>query len=163
MDEPRRTAEMSRSMKIKAALATSAFCAMTVAIIDCSHRDSGVGDLQLELKVSTTSEIKTIDYQVSGNGITPVTVALDVAKCTVASGVVSGLRAGKAYTVALSGTSTDGAVTCAGDTQVDVKEGKTAQANVVLQCSDTKGRGVVSITGTFDNCPIVASYTASVI
>ena len=154
---------MTRLAVVKAVAACAAVFGLTAVVADCSHRNapSNTGSVQLALKLSSTTSIDSVDYLISGNGIVPITASIDVSKFNTASALVSGIPAAKGYSVELDATSTNGAVSCAGTTNVDVVEGNTTQANIVLQCSDSRGTGAVTITGSFDNCPVVTSYMAT--
>ena len=77
-----------------------------------------------------------------------------------ASVTVRGIPAGKKYEVQLDASTSDGTVTCAGSIEVDVTGGKTSEAAVNMQCSDTRSTGTVSISGTFDNCPAITAAAA---
>lgn len=153
---------MKRAAVLKTVLAATGMLGLAMAIVDCSHRSASAhtGSVQFALKLSSGAEIKTVDYLITGNGIAPITGSIDVSKFNVASALVSGVRAGNGYSVELEAASVDGKITCAGGADVNVMEGKTAQANIVLQCSDTKPTGSVTVTGTFDNCPVISSLVA---
>lgn len=135
------------------------------AAVSCSGKKpdpSNLGTVGLEVVVSPGVEIHSVSYRVSGNGITPITGSIAVADpgATV-SILLSGIPAGTGYTVELSGTSTDGQTRCAGSATFAVVAGQTTSVTVALQCRGTQGTGAVLVNGTFNNCPILTSYTAA--
>jgi len=154
---------VTRGAVLKAAVVGVALSGLTLGIVDCSQRDAptGIGTVQFGLKLSSGAQIDTVGYLISGNGIPPITGTFDVSRFNTVTSQVTGIPAGKAYKVELSATSVDEKVTCTGSTMVDVAGGMTAQANVAMQCSDNQGAGSVTINGSFDNCPIVTSFTAT--
>jgi len=153
---------MSRSTILKGALVGATLFASGMAILDCTDQDpkSKDGSVKLDLRVSSTAKIDTISYLVSGNDITPLTGQIDVSKSMTATATVRGIPAGKKYQVQLDASTSDGTVTCAGSSDVDVAAGKTAQVTINMQCSDTRSTGTLNINGTFDNCPAVTAAAA---
>jgi hypothetical protein len=153
---------MSRSAILKGALVGATLFASGMAILDCTDRDpkTNDGSVKLDLRVSSTAKIDTISYLVSGNDISPLTGQIDVSKSMTATATVRGIPAGKKYQVQLDASTSDGLVTCAGSSDVDVTAGKTAAVTINMQCTDTRNTGTVSINGTFDNCPGVTAAAA---
>ena len=151
---------MTRSAILKGALAGAILFASGIAIVDCSHREANNGAMKFDLKVSTSAQIYVVTYMISGNGIAPVSGSIDVSKTMTASTTVQGIPAGKKYQVQLDAATGDELVTCTGSTEVDVIAGKTSNANVIMQCSDTRSTGTVTIKGKFDNCPTITSFVA---
>ena len=126
----------------------------------CSRREADSrGSIALGLKLSTGAEIATVSYRISGNGLIPLTGTIDVSVFSMATTVVSAIPAGKGYLAELSAVSSDTKTTCAGQATFDIVAGQTAEAKVGLQCHGPgDGNGGVSVTGTFDNCPMLTSY-----
>ena len=153
---------MSRATILKGALVGATLFASGMAILDCTDHDpkSKEGAVKLDLRVSSTAKIDSISYLVSGNDITPLTGQIDVSKTMTATATVKGIPAGKKYQVQLDASTSDGTVTCAGSSDVDVAANKTAQVTINMQCTDTRSTGTVSINGTFDNCPSVTAAAA---
>lgn len=152
---------MTRKTILRGALASAFMFASWVVISDCTDHNPVAthGSVKLDLRVSSSANISVINYLVSGNGLVPpLTGAIDVSKSMTAAATVRNVPAGKKYLVQLDGESGD--VTCAGSVEVDVLPGKTSQATIVLQCSDSRSTGTLSISGTFDNCPAVTSFAA---
>jgi hypothetical protein len=140
-------------------------------IAGCSSGASGPGDrpvafndtgtVAFELTLPGGETITTVSWQVlSGTSIVQRGVA-NVANSQTASFLVSAL-AGGSYTIGLTGTSTDGTVTCAGSGTFSVTPRQTAQVSVALQCSTAASdEGSVAVTTTLNNCATWQSLAAS--
>src|SRR5262249_18734431 len=108
------------------------------------------------------AEFATVLYQITGNGIVPITGTIDVTNETRPTAFVSGIPAGSGYLVTMTAASTDGLVHCTGSTNVTVVASQTAAAVVVLQCPRGGDRGgFAAITGRLDNCPVITGVSAT--
>ena len=125
--------------------------------VNCSKKsDDDVGSVGFALTLpGSGATISTVNYTISGNGITPIMGSIDVSApgTTTATALVSGLPAGM-YTVSMTAMSSDGQ-NCTGSTPFTVQAGQTAMANVVLQCTRTRTTGSVAINGRIDQCPFI--------
>ena len=156
----------SRAMLL--GLATVLVAGATVS--SCSRRQPGdrnvngnVGSIGLAIQLAGGATVNTVSYEITGNGITPIRGSIPVSDpgATV-SVLVNGIPAGTGYRVDLTATSTDGRTTCAGSATFNVVAAQTTAVAVVLQCRGPgAGTGSASITGTFNNCPFLTSYSAS--
>jgi hypothetical protein len=130
--------------------------------IACSRQPSGDGVGQMTMAVTLTANVavNTVNYQVSGNGIMPITGSIDVTSLLHPTAFVSGIPVGSGYAVALDAMSVDGKSTCHGMGTFSVAVGQTAMVNVTLACRGV-GSGSVLVGGRFDNCPFVASASST--
>ena len=131
--------------------------------VNCSKKaDDDVGSVGLALTLpGSGATINTVNYTITGNGITPIMGTIDVSApgTTTATALVSGLAPGM-YNVAMTAMSSDGQ-NCMGSTPFTVVAGQTAMANVVLQCTRTRTTGSVAIGGRIDQCPFITGVSAS--
>ncbi len=72
---------------------------------------------------------------------------------------VGDLPTGSGYTIALSATTTDGSLSCAGSATFAVASGATTPVSVVLSCSAFADAGNVAITATTQVCPSIAGIS----
>jgi hypothetical protein len=122
-----------------------------------------LGTARLAIMTSPGVNIATVNYTISGNGITPRTGTIAVSNpgATV-SVLVSGIPAGMGYIVELTATSTDGNTMCSGTSMpFAVVAGQTTLVSVRLDCRAGNNNGSVSVNGVFNNCPAINSYTAA--
>jgi hypothetical protein len=72
------------------------------------------------------------------------------------------VAAATGYTITLSGTSTNGAVTCSGASSPPfaVTAGNETIVNVLVTCTTPNVSGSVEVNATLQNCPTVATLTA---
>jgi hypothetical protein len=101
-------------------------------------RSDAVGSLGMALTLPGGESINSINWVITGpNGastaVTQGTVNLQ--NSLSVSFVVSNIPAGSNYTIALSGTSVDGTVTCAGAVQFDISARATTSVSDLLQCN----------------------------
>jgi hypothetical protein len=70
--------------------------------------------------------------------------------------------AASGYTITVSGTSTDGVLTCSGSsvTPFTVVPGIETIISVLVTCTEANHAGSVEVNGTLQNCPIVGTLTA---
>ena len=123
---------------------------------------SDVGSISLALNLSPSVVVGAVQYSLTGNEIVPIAGVIDVmspgATPTVAIG---GVRAGVGYLVELQAQSVDGQTSCDGTGTVDVVAGLTSSVTVIMQCRGPATDGQVVVSGGFNNCPHLTSYTGS--
>ena len=123
---------------------------------------------------SQAGTVNSIKWTITGNGVTR-SADLDVSKSLTASAQIGGLSAGNGYLLALSGKSTDGKVSCAGQANFDVVVGHVTKLSLNLTCQVvgpvqngtsiagsvawTAGATVQTIPG--DVCPALDSISAT--
>jgi hypothetical protein len=154
---------MIRKAASKIMILAAATLASGAIAINCSKKadSEDVGSVGLALTLPGGGIINTVNYTISGNGITPIMGMIDVSApgTTQATALVSGLLPGM-YNVAMTATSSD-MQSCTGMAPFTVVAGQTAMANVTLQCSRTDGHGSVAITGRIDQCPLITSISST--
>src|SRR4029077_13906373 len=126
--------------------------------VNCSKKSDkdDIGSVGLALVLPGGGIVNTVNYTISGNGITPIMGMIDVSApgTTQATALVSGLAPGM-YTVTMKATSGGGQM-CTGTSPFTVAAGQTAMANVTLLCSTVSPTGSVAINGRIDQCPFIS-------
>jgi phospholipase C len=106
-----------------------------------------------------------VGWTITGpNGAATVvqTGTVSVGNSTTVSFLVGGIPPGSNYLITLSGTSTDGTVTCAGSSTFSVTSRTTTNVSVTLQCNSRPSEaGSVMVTANTFNCGTVNSLSAS--
>ena len=119
-----------------------------------------VGKMNLKLTLGEGSEVDEIGYEVTAPDIEPITGALNVSGITGPFGaVIAGIPAGAARTLTLTAAAENG-VACEGTVVFDVEADSTTSVSIVLSCSGEGGRGSVSVDGSVELCPVIASVSA---
>jgi hypothetical protein len=129
-----------------------------------SSDGGAVGSVGLNLSLPAGQSIEVVSWTISGpNGA--ASVVQSGAAHSQGSGfsfLVGGIPAASNYRVALSGTATDGSVTCTGATPFDVASRTTTQVTLLLACSvSTAGAHVTLVNGTSFNCAAANGIASS--
>jgi hypothetical protein len=122
-----------------------------------------VGALGMELTLPGGESINSVHWVITGpNGASTVVTQgnVNVQNSLTVSFVVSNLPAGSNYTIALSGTSNDGTVTCAGAVQFDISARATTSVSDLLQCNAAISEaGSLAIVGQAYSCAAWSGVT----
>src|SRR5579883_890300 len=125
----------------------------------------GTGTVGMDLTLPGGAVINTVNWTVTGpNGASTVvqTGSVAVGNSSSVSFLVGGIPAGAGYSIALSGQSTDGSVTCSGSSAFNVTARTTTNVSVQLQCSSAAAdAGSALVNGSTFNCAAWNSATAS--
>ncbi|MFW6067320.1 MAG: hypothetical protein ACOC97_03210 [Myxococcota bacterium] len=121
-----------------------------------------MGSIDLELEIAPGIEIDEVDYEITGNDITPITgvIPVDAFGSTI-SAHVGGIPEGEGYTVTLTATTIDGEIDCAGSAMFDVVADEASNVSVVMFCGDVDPFGSVVINGEVNLCPIISSFSVA--
>ena len=123
------------------------------------------GTVGMRLTLPGGEQLNSVGWTITGpNGAATVvqTGTANVQNSQTVSFLVAGIAAGNGYTIALSGQSVDGAVTCAGSGQFNVVARTTVNVAVALQCATAGSEaGSVLVTGNTFNCATANAITAS--
>jgi len=120
-----------------------------------------LGDLALGLTLPDGSEVTSVNYVVSKDGVEVRTGALAVGSDGRATGTLSGFEPGTGYRVVLTAPR-DGGLACSGQSGLfTVVADMTANVDVVLQCDNLTVDGNIAINGQFNVCPKVTSTSVS--
>ncbi|HEY3256381.1 MAG TPA: hypothetical protein VGJ91_20620, partial [Polyangiaceae bacterium] len=122
-------------------------------------QDGQVGALGLALQVAGTT-LSAISYQITGPQGFSRSGAIDVSLSTSVSARIGGLPAEAGYSIALSGVSSDAAVSCSGSASFDVIAGQTAPVSVALACKEAPRSGSALLNGVLNSCPVIDGITA---
>jgi hypothetical protein len=148
--------------RFRARLVATAACAL--AALGCagahsSEAPSDVGGVELALVILPGITISSASYTLTRTTgeVTMGTVAVgDSADVPV---TLTGVRAGR-YTLVLSGTASDGVITCQGQSTFTIEMGVTTVVTVHLTCAPPPGTGNVVATGAVHLCPSLESLGA---
>ena len=125
----------------------------------------GTGSVGMQLTLPGGEQLNTISWTLTGpNGASTVvqTGSVNVQNSQTASFIVGGIPGGSGYSIALSGTSTDGSVTCSGSATFSVTPRQTTNVSVLLQCSSGASEaGAVLVNGNTFNCATWSGVTAN--
>lgn len=120
---------------------------------DAAPRSENEAQLDLELTLSPTLTIDSVHYEVTGNGIVPITGTIDLTMISDPSVMISGIPANpNPYTVTMAAMANPPSqVACTASASVTVVDGQSATVNLVLQCTRphiVTGLGDAGATGT---------------
>jgi phospholipase C len=125
----------------------------------------GLGTIGMQLTVPGGEVLNVINWTLTGpNGASTIvqTGSVNVANSQTTSFLVGGIPAGAGYGIALSGTSTDGNITCSGSAMFSVAARATTNVSVALQCSATASEaGAAQVTATTYGCAAWNSVSAT--
>jgi hypothetical protein len=113
------------------------------------------GIVGVSLTLPGGQALNTIHWTITGpnGGATVVQQgSVDLHASLTLSFTVSGIPAGSNYNLAMSGTSTDGTVTCASNTAFTILAGMTTNVTALLQCSVGSEAGSVNVNGQTYDC-----------
>jgi PKD repeat protein len=122
--------------------------------------DGDLGMVGLALTLSGGTVLNAASYVVTGPAGFNRTGTLDLSHSTTISALIP-LPAGGPYSISLSGTSADGAVTCAGTAAFSVTARQTTNVSVHLTCHEGARTGNVLVSGTINLCPQIDGLSAS--
>lgn len=146
-------------------IAFVACLAGSVALGACSSAPAeslpeGVGSIGLQLQVAGAT-LEEVSYTVVGPAEYTKSGKFAVADSTVLSAVLGGLPVGSGYTITLSGTTTDGDISCTGSGDFDVVANETSVVSVHLLCHQSSTTGSVRVGSTFNVCPVIGGLSAN--
>jgi uncharacterized protein YjiK len=141
----------------------------TVATLNggCSNDsvDSGSaadqGSIGLSLQLASGATLNSVSYTITGPSGFSRTGTIDTSQSGVISTTIGGLPAGNGFSIALNGTTTDGATHCGGSASFNVTAGASTTVTVHLTCNEPPRTGSVGVNGTINVCPTVDGITAS--
>jgi hypothetical protein len=125
---------------------------------------SDTGSVGLQLSLPSGQDIPVISWAITGPNGTATLVQSGTADSNSlgVTFLIGSLRAGSGYMILLSGTGTDGSVTCTGSASFSVMTRVTTPVAVELACSiATSGARVTLINGTTFNCAAWNDVSAS--
>ena len=136
-----------------AVLLCGALSALGCAGTNTDTQGGQTGSLSLDLVLAGGVEIDEVDWEITGNGM-DMAGSIDVsAPGSTASVEVFGLPPGTMdYTVTLTATSSDEAVTCEGSAPFNVEVGQSTNVMVMLNCKKPRTLGGVRVNGKFNIC-----------
>ncbi len=125
----------------------------------------GVGTVGMNLTLPGGEVLSTVSWVITGpNGASTVVqqMSTSVQNSQSISFTVGGIPAGSNYNIAISGTTVDGAVTCAGSASFSVTNRMTTSVTVLMQCGvGAPDAGSAAFNGQTFNCAVAAGASAS--
>jgi hypothetical protein len=149
--------------RFKARLVAAAACAL--AALGCAGAHStddptDVGRVELALVILPGITLSTASYTLTRTTGEVTTGTVAVADSADVPVTLSGVRAGR-YTLVVSGTASDGVITCSSQpTTVNIEMGATSVVTVHLTCAPPPGTGNVVATGAVHLCPSLENLGA---
>ncbi len=130
-----------------------------------SDPQGSVGTVGLKLTLPGGEQLNSVSWTITGpNGAsTPVeSGSVNVTNSTSISFVAGGIPAGAGYTVTITGTTTDGTITCSGSMTFSVAARATTNVTVLMQCgSPTPEAGSAAVGGQIYSCGNANGVSAS--
>jgi hypothetical protein len=117
--------------------------------------DEQTGAIHLNLEVAPGVTINTLHWTITNSNGFSQSGMVNEQFANVIDFQVGDLPTGSGYTIALSASSTDGSLSCAGSATFTVAAGATTPVSVVLSCSATADSGSIAVTATTQICPSV--------
>ncbi|MEM7435025.1 MAG: esterase-like activity of phytase family protein [Myxococcota bacterium] len=154
------TSRFSSILALACALVMGAGCAS-------SPQESAAeetGSLSLDLVLGDDVEIDTVDWEITGGEMEPMSGTIDVsAPGATASVEVFGLppTEGDEYTISLQATSVDGGGSCKGAADFGVEVGEATDIMVMLNCQFPTRLGGVRANGKFNICAELSKVIVS--
>ena len=123
------------------------------------------GEVSLQLTLPGGQGLTLVSWTITGpNGASTLVQSgsVNLSNANAINFLVGGIAAGSGYTISLSGTSTDGTVTCVGSATFAVTGRATTTVVVPLQCSTAAAdAGSALINGSTYNCASISSVAVS--
>jgi phospholipase C len=125
-----------------------------------------VGSVKMDLTLPGGEQVNSVSWVITGpNGASTVvqTGTVNVGSSTTISFQVGGIPVGSNYLITLTGTSTDGTVTCAGATNFSITAARSVTSVSVLLSCGTKPQdaGTALVTASTFNCATWNSVSAA--
>jgi hypothetical protein len=150
---------MTRDLSLSAVLAT-----VLAAGAACGLHDlpPATGSVDIGFIDTAGLSINSVDYTISGNGITPIegTISL-VDPSATPSAIVGGIPPGDQYLLELRAATVDGLQQCYGASSFDITANMASNVMIDLACSYPMMVRTTMVNGMTDYCPWIASYSAS--
>jgi hypothetical protein len=122
--------------------------------------DAGTRTVRLNLDFGSGVTLSSVDYVLTrANSGFSRTGSLVVGDQAIVTATFQNLPPGKGYTIAVTGTASDGASTCQGEVMFDVTTNMNAASITTLQIPLTC-TGLAAVSATVNICPIVDGLSA---
>ena len=124
----------------------------------------GTGSVGLQLMLPSGQSIEVVDWTITGPNDATTVVQSGMAKSQSlgVSFLIGNIPAGNGYQIALSGTATDGSVTCTGSAGFNVAVRATTPVAIQLACAvASNGAHITRINGSSYDCAALNSVSAS--
>lgn len=120
------------------------------------------GSLSLALVLQEGAEVDRVDWQITGNGIDPMTGSIDIPAPSAPIAIdVPGIAPGDGYQIDLSASSDDGNTTCQGPAAFNAAEGEVTEVHVMLRCTTDFGAGQAQTQALVNSCAYLTWVTVS--
>jgi hypothetical protein len=130
---------------------------LSLAAFGCNGNSGAVDPcltaLSINLQVADGAVIDQVSYEITGNGIMPITGTINTsAPGSTASVEAFGIPPGEGYLVTMIASSVDGALMCGGAASFDVGAGMSTDVMVMLNCKGPDRFGGVRVNGKLNIC-----------
>jgi phospholipase C len=138
---------------------------VTAAVNGCRREPATGGDRTeslgaIALQLAPGLAVDSVSYSITGPGGFSRSGTVDVSHSDTVSVTIGGLPAGGGYSISVTAKSTDGSTTCAGSATFTVKAHDITMVAVHAICHPGTKTGSVSVTGTFNVCPVLDGLEA---
>jgi hypothetical protein len=124
--------------------------------------EDGTGSVGMSLSLPGGEIVNSVSWTITGPNGFSKSSSFSVEGSTTISFTVGGLPAGSGYTVSISATTADGAVTCLGSAMFSVTAGQTSTVKVLIECNGAgSDSGTANINGQTFNCANAGGISAS--
>jgi hypothetical protein len=127
----------------------SALLLLTAGACVPPDRGSGadMGMVIADLQLAPMLSLNTATFSITGPNWFARSGSIDVSHSNTISVAVGGIPAGDGYSIAITGTATDGQTTCSGSGMFSITAGMSTALMLRIQCREPPRTGNVSITG----------------
>ncbi|MES1165261.1 MAG: PKD domain-containing protein, partial [Verrucomicrobiota bacterium] len=135
----------------------------SLAVVACkgTTRSDDAGSVSVAVQLANGTALNSVSYSITGPSMFLKTGTVDVSGSTTIAATVGPIPAGAGYSIALSGTTSDGSTSCAGSGTFTVVAHQVASVAVHLSCQQASHTGSVLVNGTLNVCPTIDGTGAS--
>jgi hypothetical protein len=114
-----------------------------------------VGSVAADLRIDPGSTLNNVAYSIVGPSSFTKEGSIDVHASSSLTAIIGPIPAGVGFSVAFTGTTSDGTASCAGSAAFDITAGQTTPVTVNLACHEAPRSGSVQLNGSLNVCPVI--------
>ena len=150
-------------LAVTAATAVGCSSNMSKGLGSNPGHEATTGEIGVNLTLANGSTLNGLNFSLTNTvaaddvtGTIPLPTGPLTFPFTVSTYDIIPVVAASGYSIALTGTSSDGSVTCTGNaTGITVTAGNETVVNVLVTCTSTANNGSVEVNATLQSCPTV--------
>ena len=151
---------MTHRLPLSAAIVTVFAVVAACGLVD-SLPPPGSGEVDIGFIDVGDVSLTSVDYTISGNGITPIEGRISLIDPSSTPTAIVGIPAGLQYLLEMRGTTSDGKGQCYGASSFDVAAREAANVMITLVCGFPTMVRTIMVDGMTDYCPWISSASAS--